>query len=208
MDQSLVIFIHLSCWILLWISCYPGLMVHLLSLVLIAILPFYIYPPLLLPALVLGITIIWWRGKRTRQRLIKKMYLSSRTHDQRYLQVLRTATIPMILIVVLAIWTNLPQKIALGLSLPAFEAVMTETANSKENCTNKQLGFYHISSCSGETDSSWHFHIPDFYFNFSRNHYGFAYKNSAAYFCYSSSKPPTTFYPIFGDWASFNSDCW
>jgi hypothetical protein len=45
MNQFLVIFIHLSCWGLLWLSCYPGLMIE--SFVFI-FWPFYYYPLLLI----------------------------------------------------------------------------------------------------------------------------------------------------------------
>jgi hypothetical protein len=198
MNQFLVIFIHLSCWGLLWLSCYPGLMIE--SFVFI-FWPFYYYPLLLVAVLVLGVTI--WQARRTQRRL-GKIDSSSHTFAQRYLQLLRTTTIPMILIVVLATSNNLPQQIALRLSLPAFEAVMAEPANSERNCTNKQLGFYYILSCGGEKDRGWLFNTPGI---ISHHSFGFAYKRRDELLCMSSPLPPATYTPIFGDWASFDDNC-
>jgi hypothetical protein len=203
MNRFLVVSIHLSCWGLLWLSCYPGLISELLSFLFIIFWPFRNYPLILITVLSVSM-IIWWQSQRTRRRL-KKIDSSSSTRSQRYFQLLRIATIPMILIVILAILTNLPQQIALRLSLPAFEAVMAEPANSERNCKNKQLGLYHISSCYGEKDSGWYFHTPAV---ISPYNYGFAYKRRDESFCSSSPLPPATYYPIFGDWASFDTNCW
>ncbi len=190
---------QLICLGLLWVSCYPGLILDLLfiigAIVYIGAIPFAI-------ALILGI--IFGARLVNKEKFLPVKLANQTKYDRRRLLIAFAITIGLTAIL---LKTNLPQIISFSLSRPAFEAVIADADKLKSICNSKptqqQLGLYKVIECDRDNRGGIYFSTGQHGVLFDSFYFGFAYQPNP----YGSQHFGTKVYeyPIVGDWYGFKA---
>ncbi len=196
----LLLGVQLVCLGLIWISCFPGLILDsffiILAIAYVMSIPFAI-------AIILAIILTLNRRKKEKQLPLQRINENKR--DRRRLLIAFVVTIA---ITTILLKTNLPQTIAFSLSRPAFEAVVTHVDQLQKICNSKpidqQLGFYRVIECDRDERGGIYFSTGQYGLFFDFIHYGFAYKPNPYGNAHFGSKI-YGYYPIIGDWYGFKS---
>ncbi|WP_126385923.1 hypothetical protein [Pseudanabaena sp. ABRG5-3] len=190
---------QLICLGLLWISCFPGLILSSLFMILAIV---YVCAILFVVLLIIGIVVIV--RLRNREKFLPAHLAHQTKRDRRKLLLTFAITIGLTAIL---LKTNLPQTVTFALSRPAFEAVIADADKLKSICNSKpteqQLGFYKVIECDRDSRGGIYFSTGQYGFLFDSFYFGFVYQPNP----YGSQHFGTKVYeyPIIGDWHEFKA---
>lgn len=173
----ILITVQLTCLGLLWISCFPGLLVDaswILIIVPYIFLTQYGYIPMVVTLVLLG----WAIGSRKRQRNQSSHPLPKPTRRRSVKKWFFIMTGSVVVCTCVLLGLNLPQKIAFSLSRSAFEAFIADSAQVKQVCgqnVRQQFGLYRVEDCDRDPRGGIYFLTGWHGFMFT-SAYGFVYQ--------------------------------
>jgi hypothetical protein len=169
----LLLVTQLFCVTLLGVSCFPGAMGDFTWTVMLLVFGF---APFVLAGTIIGLLIWQWRSRKV--GVVHPEDLP-RQRTRQYPQRLTIATGIILVLTIVLLQTNTPQKLAFELSRPAFERIAKDKAQCNGAMISQALGVYRVEECDRDSKGGVYFKTGAHGFMFDECAYGFAYKPNA-----------------------------